>query len=139
VSEQNLEELVGSVVEEVKSDASFLSENFSRRLALQVKNGLYEALSTRLEEIDDEYVSRLESRVTELEAELDNATSTGYSKLKNDLEHHKNLIKKLLLYFGDGENMRFSKPEISEMNEVDLGFVDEDDDILIKISEPDYS
>jgi len=135
----DLQEVVSESVETVRSNSTFLSEEFSRRLALQVKNELYEELSTRLEEIDDEYVSHLEGRVTELETELDNATSKGYSALKNNLKHHKNLIKKLILYFEDGGNLQFSKPEISEMSDVDLGLVEKGDDIRITVHEPEYN
>jgi len=133
----NIKDGVNAAIESVKADVDFISENIPERVWLMLAPKLTERLRERFYEIDDEYVSQLEQEIGRLSTDLEQAQSTGYSELKNEIALHENVIKHLLYLWNDGEPTMLKKPRIQEMETVDLAMRDHGEEIKFICEEQD--
>lgn len=102
----SLEEHIGEVIERYRDEYGYLSgTGMDNRDAFNLKKRLTASISSKLEEMDNDYVEHLEEKVQEMEERLTLAEDPQFQQLYQEYDAMKAVVKELLYRLGSEDSV----------------------------------
>ena len=134
----DLEQLIRQTIKSYRADRGYFGgSGVSDRDQTNLVHRITNAVSERLEKIDQEQMRQLRAQIEDLEKEVQLASGAGYPELRQEYAAQRALAKHLIYRLGKEDSVvKLSVADLNEMEErVEMTIDEEDGTISVRVEE----